>query len=273
MSQVVNRQSLIKYAIGALAILWGLMEALSIAGAQQVAGSWPHETMVDIFKLHSDFKLNDRERLETILGGLRSDISEALRLPHKQSMIHIVLFSNAKEYSRYMQHYFPSIVQRRAIYLQDRGPGMLFTFWHDDIDADLRHEAVHAVLNQSGVQLPLWLDEGLAEYFEIPKDHRFRDNLYTMDVARRAKQGLVPPLMQLEKLTNMAEFSDSNYRDSWAWIHFLLHRREETHQLLVDYLNRHLRFTPQPLLSRQLAEIVADPTSEFQQHFLEISKQ
>jgi hypothetical protein len=233
---------------------------------------WPHETMVDVFKLHSDFKLDDQARLEKILGSLRNDISNVLRIPHQKSPIHIVLFSNAKEYSRYMRHYFPSIVARRAIYLQDRGPGMLFTFWHDDIEVDLRHEAVHAVLNQSGVQLPLWLDEGLAEYFEIPKDRRFTDNPYARDIVGRAHKGLVPSLMELEKISNMAEFSEANYRDSWAWIHFFLHRREETQQLLVDYVNRHRKLTPQPLLSRQLAEILIDPAAEFQEHFSKIAR-
>lgn len=254
-----------------LVAIWLVAPSFVWAQSQLPDREWPHETKVDIFQFHSDFELNDRERIEQILGHLRQDISESLKLAPQQSMIHVVLFSNAKEYSRYMHHYFPSIVPRRAIYLQDRGPGMLFTYWHDDIDIDLRHEAVHAVLNQSGVQLPLWLDEGLAEYFEIPKERRYAHNAYILDTVGRTSTGIVPSLMQLEKLTNMAEFSEADYRDSWAWVHFLLHRREETQQLLIDYLNRHRKRSPQPLLSRQLAEIMSDPTAEFQDHFAKIS--
>ena len=77
--------------------------------------------------------------------------------------------------------------------------------------------------------------------------------------------------MQLEKLTNMAEFNETHYRDSWAWIHFLLHRSQETQQLLVAYMNRHRKLSPQPLLSRQLAEIVVDPVAEFQEHFSKLT--
>lgn len=238
--------------------------------AQQEGRDWPFEAKVDQFLLHSDFELNDPQRLESILGGLRSDISQALNLPEQKSSIHVVLFSNAKEYSRYMNHYFPSIEPRRAIYLQDRGPGMLFTFWHDDIDTDLRHEAAHAVLNQSGVQLPLWLDEGVAEYFEVQRDKRFSQNGYGAEVAQRAAKGLVPSLLDLERIAEMSEFKDAHYRDSWAWIHFLLHRRQETRQLLIDYIARHRKLVPQANLSRQLAEIVADPTVEFQQHFSKV---
>lgn len=238
--------------------------------AQQDGRDWPFEAKVDQFLLHSDFELNDPQRLESILGGLRSDISQALNLPEQKSSIHVVLFSNSKEYSRYMNHYFPSIEPRRAIYLQDRGPGMLFTFWHDDIDTDLRHEAAHAVLNQSGVQLPLWLDEGVAEYFEVQRDKRFGQNGYGVEIAQRAAKGLVPSLLDLERIAEMSDFKDNHYRDSWAWIHFLLHRRQETRQLLIDYIARHRKLVPQANLSRQLAEIVADPTIEFQQHFSKV---
>jgi Protein of unknown function (DUF1570) len=264
---VIRLIQIIQAAIWPAVLLAGLVLNSSAAIAQQADRSWPHEALVDVFRLHSDFKLDDQDRLEEILGSLRKDINDLLRLQEQKSAIHIVLFSNAREYTRYMQHYFPSIVQRRAIYLQDRGPGMLFTYWHEDIDIDLRHEAVHAILNQSRVQLPLWLDEGLAEYFEIPKDLRFSGNPYLKEIAARAQKGLVPSLMQLEKSTHMAEFTDANYRDSWAWIHYLLHRSEETQNLLVEYVSRHRKLTPQALLSRQLATIIVDPTSDFQEHF------
>ncbi|GIT30210.1 MAG: hypothetical protein Ct9H300mP1_22560 [Planctomycetaceae bacterium] len=32
---------------------------------------------------------------------------------------------------------------------------------------DLRHEFTHGVLHSSLKRVPLWLDEGLAEYFEV----------------------------------------------------------------------------------------------------------
>lgn len=253
-------------------VVWLGLPWAAVVNAQLTDRQWPFVANVDVFKLHSDFKLDDLERFHSILGSLRNDTGEMLRLPNQQSPIHIVLFSNLKEYSRYMQFYFPAIVQRRAIYLQDRGPGMLFTYWHDDIEIDLRHETVHALLNQNGVQLPLWLDEGLAEYFEIPKELRLAGNPYARAVASRAQSGLVPSLMQLEKISNIAEFTDQNYRDSWAWVHFLLHRREATRQLLVDYLSRQRKQTPQPLLSRQLADLIVDPAAEFQEHYSQLLK-
>ena len=34
---------------------------------------------------------------------------------------------------------------------------------------DLRHEVAHGYLHAVVPNLPLWLDEGLAEYFEVPR--------------------------------------------------------------------------------------------------------
>jgi hypothetical protein len=230
-------------------------------------GQWPYRQQIDIFTLHSDTPLNREVDFNRILGGLRSDVAADLELPANDAPVHVVLFGSLTQYSRYMRHYFPSIAQRRAIFLQDRGPGMLFTYWHDQIATDLRHEATHSILNQAGARLPLWLDEGLAEYYEVAKGERFQQHPYLAAVKQRVVDGLVPVLTQLEKAQSMSDFSDAHYRDSWAWIHFLLHRRPETRQLLIQTIDRYRSRTPQPALSRQLAAISTDWNVEFQEHF------
>jgi Protein of unknown function (DUF1570) len=247
----------------------GTKPASTQAAAQASASyvDWCYEAKVDVFHFHSDFELDDVNELHSVLGELRKEISESLQLPAVDSTVHVVLFSNMRQYNRYMQHYFPAISARRAIYLQDRGPGMLFTFWHHDIDSDLRHEATHAILNQTGVQLPLWLDEGIAEYFEIPASDRYLRSSYLPEIWERAVHGRVPSLLQLERLESMSEFGDDHYRDSWAWIHFLLHRSPQTRQLLIDYITRQRRQVIQAHLSKQLSELISDPVVEFQQHF------
>ena len=247
-----------------------LLNTDSVACMGQTEPEWPCEVQIDQFMIHSDFALEDLPELQEILGNLRGDIGEMLGQEKQSSKVHIVMFGSQREYSRYMAHYFPSIVPRRAIYLQDRGPGMLFTFLHDNIDTDLRHEAVHALLNQTGVPLPLWLDEGLAEYFEVPKQQRYRHNSHLHPVASRAKGGIVPSLLELERMTDMPSFNDNHYRDSWAWTHFLLHRNQHTRQLLLEYLDRHRRRIPQANLIRQLSAAMLDPSHEFQQHFIQL---
>ena len=43
---------------------------------------------------------------------------------------------------------------------------VVYTYSSPRLEEDLRHEATHALLRGSFGDLPLWLDEGLAEYFE-----------------------------------------------------------------------------------------------------------
>ena len=45
---------------------------------------------------------------------------------------------------------------------------LVYTYWGDRIQQDLRHELTHALLHSVLKDVPLWLDEGLAEYFELP---------------------------------------------------------------------------------------------------------
>ena len=42
----------------------------------------------------------------------------------------------------------------------------------DHLRTDLRHELTHALLHGVLKDVPLWLDEGLAGFFELPPDAR-----------------------------------------------------------------------------------------------------
>ncbi len=228
---------------------------------------WPVELTVGQFKIHSDFELGSHRRLATELTRMSQDVSTLLGVSTTDAPIHVVLFQSAGEYGRYMQAYFPALPQRRAIFIQDRGPGMLFTHWHEDVATDLRHEVVHALLNDGSGTLPLWLDEGLAEYFEVDARLRYSGNPYADEVTERARGGFIPSLAQLERVNDLQHFHDEHYRDSWAWVHFLIHRRSETRQLLTRYLNDARSGAPILDMSRQLPELVPDLEAEYQEHF------
>ena len=141
---------------------------------------------------------------------------------------------------------------------------MLFTHWHDQVMTDLRHEVAHALLNHGSQQLPLWLDEGLAEYFEVERDQRFSGHPYV-----RLNQVLMP-LEQLEAITRLDAFTDEHYVASWMWIHFLMHRHPRTRQLIIDSLQRHGSGEPVLPMSRLLSEVVEQPRVELAAHFRQL---
>ncbi len=219
------------------------------------------------FKIHCDFKLQDPQLLQAELDGMSRDIELLIgRLPDSET-VHIVLFETQAEYVRYMRNYFPKLPERRALFIQDRGPGMLFTHWHADIATDLRHEVSHALLNHRHHHLPIWLDEGLAEYHEVSQQQRFGGSDYLQEVKRRSAAGLVPDLGLLEQLDKTQAFGDEHYRDSWSWVHFLLHRNPQTRQLLIAYLQGARSGAQQLPLSRQLDGLLENVGNEYQQHF------
>lgn len=228
---------------------------------------WPVELAVGRFQIHSDFQLAAATPLSHELASVSRDVRDLLGIGSEDSPVHVVLFQSAQEYHRYMQNYFPQVPVRRALYIQDRGPGMLFTHWHGEVASDLRHEITHAILNDSSQALPLWLDEGLAEYFEVEGSQRFGGSAYLPAVCQRSAQGVVPSLKQLEEVTELMHFKEPHYRDSWSWVHYLLHRNAATRTMLTRYLAAVRQGTETLPLSRQLPQLTADINADFAQHF------
>lgn len=258
-------------AVGLGALGWGTqgLGALGLGALGWAAEpqQWPVELQVGRFEIHADFNVSTATQLRPELSNLAADVHELLEISSSEQPVHVVLFATGYEYRRYMHNYFPQLPERRALFIQDRGPGMLFAHWHADVISDLRHEITHALLNDSSQPLPLWLDEGLAEYFEAERQQRLDGNDYLAEVVGRAASGIVPSLKQLEEIDQLENFRESHYRDSWAWVHFLLHRSTATRQTLKRYLAE-LRSGAEPLpLSRQLPLIANDASGEFLAHF------
>lgn len=228
---------------------------------------WANESKKGRLHVHSDFKLPDNEQFLSELQSMSEEVRKTLDLPLETKAIHVVIFQSSSEYERYIKNYFPTIPQRRALFIQDRGPGMLFAHWHRDVETDMRHELVHALLNDRDAPLPLWLDEGLAEYFEVTARKRLNQNPHLLEVASQTAKGVVPTLEALESMTELSQLSNGHYRDSWSWVHFLIHRRPQTRQLLIDYVRRHRSHEAQLPLSRTLVQEVPNLREEYLQHF------
>ena len=58
---------------------------------------------------------------------------------------------------------------RRAFFVESDTRLAVYAHWSDRVGEDLRHEVAHGYLHSMVPGLPLWLDEGLAEYFEVPR--------------------------------------------------------------------------------------------------------
>lgn len=249
---------------------------LSFAGTSMIAADkapssavarWPFEFQEGDYVFHADFDLRERPNLIGEIQRLPQDIADQLQITIAHSPVHLLLFSTQNNYRNYMRTYFPELPERRALFVKRRGPGMVFAYDNKEMDVDLRHETTHALLNESLTYVPLWLDEGLAEYFEVPHAERAQTSAHMKFVRLRATLGQVRSIESLEAVDDLANMGGSEYRDAWSWVHFLLHHSDATRACLSRFLQDIQSGLPPGPLSRRLAAEVPDYRSQYLKHF------
>ena len=248
----------------ACALCWlaGLATGLPCA-----AEGWPHERTAGIFHCHADFHLDRYPDLWPELDALQSDLSRALQIPQAQEPIHLFLFSREDNYRAYLSRYFPAVPYRRALYIKEDGPGMVFAHLNPEFEIDLRHESTHALLHAVLPVGPLWLDEGLAEYFESPADVRSESSEHLRKTQWGARFGQVPRLTRLESIGSLREMGTAEYRQSWAWVHFMMNGPAEANAELIAFLDNIRAYSPPGILSQRLQQRIPDVEARFLEHF------
>lgn len=232
---------------------------------------WAYEIDAGQFRVHADFDLSLTPEPLAELDRLSADVSKLLNLSLPKTTMHVVLFGSESEYRRYLAHYFPTLPERRALFIHQRGTGMLFAHRHPEMATDLRHESVHALLNEGAKPLPLWLDEGLAEYFEVPQQQRWRGHSHVASIAALAEKQNWPELESLERISDVGQMNSEHYRDAWAWVHFLLHRHRDTRALFLQYLSELRQGRPAPALSRTIQSQLPNWPNAFADHFKQLT--
>ncbi len=256
------RLSVVKMAMrGVLAAIAILLAISSPATAQ-----WVDQKALGTFVFRSEFPLNDVEPLVVELGELQKDIESTLDLKCSERQIEVFLFSSRWSYQQYARKNIPDGAGRRALFVAGNNGGRVYAYRHRDLDTDLRHETTHALLHNALPYVPLWLDEGLAEYFEVPASLRA-----DKQVRLRALGGIVSrriaPLSDLEAKRKLPDFNANDYRDSRCWVHFMLHGPTEAHAALEEYLATIPTGREPTPLSISLQRRMPDLDERFQQHF------
>ena len=143
--------------------------------------------------------------------------------------------------SEFLKQNFPNVPSRRAFFLETDTRLAVYAHWSDRVAEDLRHEVAHGYMHSVVPRIPLWLDEGLAEYFEVPRGQGGLNRPHVDLLSDMAEQEhWRPNLPRLEKLTDAAQMDQRDYAESWAWVYFFLNSPPERREVLTDYL-AHLR--------------------------------
>jgi hypothetical protein len=196
-----------------------------------------HTRTVEQLVLYSDFPLPKQHRLFDELTALRLHIADELNLPESSEPIHIYLFKNGRRYRAFMRKHCPDFAARRAIFVETDTRLEVYVHWSDRIGEDLRHEVSHGYLHASVSKLPLWVDEGLAEYFEIARSKNGLHEQHLQELKTQLAAGWQPDVERLSKLSDPAEMQQIDYAEAWAWIHFLMNTKPERRLALQEYLD------------------------------------
>jgi len=204
------------------------------------------------------------------IENLERDLQAYLGLPGRKELVEVLMFDSESHYASFLRKEFPDAPNdRRALFIKKNGmPGIVLIRLTEGTNDDIRHEMTHAFLHASYSYVPLWLDEGLAEYFELPANKRADGKSYLKNPTNNNLVfSSVPSLRKLEKIKNVNEFGAREYRESWAWIHFLIHNSPITHKILAGYLAQVGSGQPTDTLENYLKKSVPDIKQEYFDHF------
>lgn len=248
----------------------GILLATLVAGftcGTHADSRWPDERAAGAFQCHADFRLDAYGHLLDELERLQRDLVRTLAVDESREPIHLFLFARRTTYEDYLQLYFPEVPSRRALYIKERGPGMVFAYQSNEFEIDVRHEGTHALLHADLPMVPLWLDEGLAEYFEASHADRAGKHPHLSKVRWSARLGQTPRLERLEELRDLNQMGASEYRQAWSWVHFMLHGPAAAHDELLRFLADIRAQTPPGLFSERLRRRIPNLETEYSQHF------
>ena len=209
--------------------------ASSLAGRLKLPDS---NTLVrEQLVIHSDFALPAHHRLFDELTAQRTDLNGRLGLPQSDESIHVYLFETPERFQGFMKLHYPRFPDRRAFFVETDTRLAVYVQWGDQTADDLRHEVTHAYLHSVVPNVPVWLDEGLAKYYEVPRGRRGLNRpLLERQIARLDHESWRPDLPRLERLAGSQDMTFDDYAEAWSWVHLLLESTTERLGLLQAYL-------------------------------------
>ncbi len=212
----------------------------------------PKEEWIELrtanFTLFSSAGEKETRRLATDLERLRDALAQlspglTLRSPYPT---YIFVFRNADAFRSYQRLYNGKPLDSAGYFLSRELANYV------TIDADQRgderaiiyHEYLHYVLRNNYTSLPLWLNEGMAEYYSTFQvtDAEARIGLPIPEhVLWLRRNRLIPFTTLFAVNTDSPEYNETSrrgafYSQSWALVHYLLSGSPERRQQASEYL-------------------------------------
>lgn len=183
-----------------------------------------YQTRIGPFALFTSTPIAPESPPVRCLSSLERDVSATLglKVPAGEGPVEVYILRDREAFSHFLTFYYPELPPRRAFFIAQGQRQVVYTYQNSRLDEDLRHEATHALLHLAVGDLPLWLDEGLAEFFEGPDGRKGLNPEHLARLPDDLKAGWRPDLARLETLKSVREMTPRDYREAWAWVHYLL---------------------------------------------------
>lgn len=231
-----------------------------------------HVTQTGPYRIWTNEPLPRQDPAPVELLDLHRQVENQLgiRVDPREAPIDIHILQDQKSFEHLLTFYFPELPPRRAFFLARGTQRTVFAYRNPHLVEDLRHEATHALLHASVAELPLWLDEGLAEYFEVPADSGGMNPHHLARIKADLADGWSPDLKHLETLRDVRHMTARDYRESWAWAHYFLRGSWQSRGELLGYLAdlREGKEQPSPMSQRVEAEADGDASASGSSRFL-----
>lgn len=202
------------------------------ASAQQP--QWIVEDKRGPMEVYAEFDPGLRDLWQNV-DDVARELKELVAVEPTGKTIQIILFRDQGSYLRYLASSIPQARQRKAIFYRNGDVFQVYAYRSRTLTTDLRHEVTHAILHQHLPFLPLWIDEGLAEYLEEPESLRSGSSR-TRTARWKARVGWSPSIKSLESIPSAESMDADEYTDSWAMTCMLLNESDTSRQALRDYL-------------------------------------
>ena len=132
--------------------------------------------------------------------------------------------------------------------------------WQDQNEVVAFHEYTHSVLHANTFWLPVWLDEGMAEFYAYTRfeNTRILVGRPTARMRELQRKALLPVATMLQAKHNSAVYADPNqqqlfYAEAWAMVHYMMFGPGMNNgQKLVTFIQKLQNREPQEQAFREI---------------------
>jgi uncharacterized protein DUF1570 len=237
---------------------------------------------VYVYNTSDEFTKGTSRILETMYPAIMAYFKR-LKFPVHDPQVPLVavMFRTEEEFRRFddvpqgVAAYYDVVSNRIVMYEQSKLVEVAPELALKQAIGTVAHEGIHQILHNIGVQerlsrWPLWLAEGLAEYFAPTSlDARLRwkgvgtpNDLRMYELDRFLKQDSANRGEMVEQTVTAPRLSSTGYASAWGLTHYLASRQKEKFQ---GYLREVARLGP--LEPRDLARAAAENKKLFVEFF------